>query len=75
MGEAIRGFFKWLRSWQHSTISRRVDFLLGLSGDPKRERRFQWHVTILRWGLLLGLLAAFIALGEAVGWGDFLKTL
>jgi Zn-dependent protease with chaperone function len=75
MVETIRGFFKWLRSWQHSTISRRVNFLLGLSGDPKRERRFQWHVTILRWGLLLGLLAAFIALGEAVGWGEFLKTL
>jgi Zn-dependent protease with chaperone function len=75
MGEAIRGFLKWLRSWQHSTIARRVDFLVGLSGDPRRERRFQRQVTILRWGLLTVLVAGFIVLCRSVGWDAFKRAL
>ncbi len=74
-GEMMRGFFKWLRSWQHSTMSRRVEFLLSLIENPRRERQFQWRVTALRWGLLVGLVAALFGLGEAVGWKDLLKEL
>src|SRR5262249_12681254 len=33
-GERLRGLFKWLRSWQHSTMARRVNFLMSLIGDP-----------------------------------------
>ena len=41
IGERIRGFLKWLSSWQHSTMARRVTFLQSLIGDPQRERHFQ----------------------------------
>jgi Zn-dependent protease with chaperone function len=74
-GERIRGFFKWLRSWQHSTMSRRVAFLQSLIGNPHKERMFQMRVTALRWGLLMVLAVALIALGEAVGWSVLLKAL
>jgi hypothetical protein len=73
LGMRVKGFFKWLRSWQHSTMSRRVAFLLSLVGNPRTERRFQWRVTLLRWGLIVGLIAALVALGEAIGWHTLLE--
>jgi hypothetical protein len=56
-------------------MERRVNFLLGLIGHPARERRFQRSVTLLRWGLILGLFAALYALGETVEWNELLKVL
>ena len=52
----------WLSSWQHSTIARRVEFLQDVLRDPAVERRFQWRVTLVKWGLFLALLAALTAL-------------
>ena len=75
LGERIRGFFKWLRSWQHSTMTRRVTFLLSLIENPRKERRFQQRITVLRWALLAVLIAALIALGNEVGWNVLLQTL
>jgi STE24 endopeptidase len=72
---AVRALFKWLRSWLHSTMSRRVAFLQSIIDDPRRERRFQVRVTALRWGLLAALTAALVALGEAVGWKILLQSL
>jgi len=75
IGTLVRGFFSWLRAWQHSTMSRRVVFLLSLIGDPRKERRFQRAVTVLRWALILGLIATLYALGETVGWHELLQVL
>jgi Zn-dependent protease with chaperone function len=75
IGTMLRGLFKWLRSWLHSTMSRRVAFLLSLIDNPRRERRFQWRVTVLRWGLIVGLIAALYGLGETVGWKTLLQAL
>lgn len=75
LGGMVRGLFRWLRAWQHSTIPRRIAFLQDLIGRPERERRFQRRVTILRWALLAGLVAVLIALGEAVGWDDLLQSM
>ena len=75
VADRIRGFLKWLRSWQHSTMARRVTFLQSLIGDPRRERHFQIRVTFLRWGLLVVLAAAVVALGEMVGWNVMLEAL
>jgi STE24 endopeptidase len=72
---AIRGIFKWLRSWQHSTMALRVAFLQSLIGNPRKERSFQHRVTLLRWGLLVFLLGALVALGEAVGWKVLMQAL
>ncbi len=71
----VKGFFGWLRAWQHSTMSRRVAFLLSLIGDPERERRFQRSITLIRWVLILGLATLFYVLGEAVGWHKLLQEL
>jgi Zn-dependent protease with chaperone function len=75
VGVMLKGLFAWMKAWQHSTMPRRIAFLLSLIDDPKRERRFQWRVTLLRWGLILGLTAALVALGEAVSWNEFLAAL
>jgi Zn-dependent protease with chaperone function len=52
----------WLSSWQHSTIARRVDFLQDVLRNPALERRFQWRVTFVKLGLLLGMGAALVGL-------------
>ncbi len=75
LGSLLKGFFGWLRAWQHSTMPRRVAFLLSLIGNLERERRFQWSVCVLRWGLLLALAAALYGLGQAVTWDALLKVL
>jgi len=71
----VKGFLGWLRAWQHSTMSRRIAFLLSLIHEPDRERRFQRSVTILRWTLILGLAALLYALGNTVGWYELLQVL
>ncbi len=71
----VKGFFGWLRAWQHSTMSRRVMFLLSLISNPERERRFQRNVTVMRWLLILGLVALLYTLGEAVGWHELLQVM
>lgn len=75
IGTVIRGFLGWLRDWMHSTMTRRVEFLATLIREPARERRFQRRVRLLRWGLIAGLLAALVAMGEAVGWRELVRAL
>jgi Zn-dependent protease with chaperone function len=75
LGGLVRGVFGWLRAWQHWTIPRRVAFLLSLIDDPARERRFQCRVKVLRWGLVVGLVAALAVLGTAAGWQKLLDAM
>jgi Zn-dependent protease with chaperone function len=75
VGDVVRAVFGWLRAWQHWTIPRRVGYLLSLIDDRGRERRFQRRLRLLRWGLVVGLAAALVALGEAVGWGKLYEAL
>jgi Zn-dependent protease with chaperone function len=72
---ALLGVLSWLRHWVHSTMQRRVNFLLSLIGNPARERRFQRSVAVLRWGLILTLLLTLYALGESVTWQKLLNEL
>jgi len=62
-----------LATWQHSTIARRVAFLRTLAEDPKRERRFQWGLTALRWVLLLVLAGGILAVAARSGWRSLLE--
>jgi hypothetical protein len=71
----LKSLFKWLKAWQHSTMPRRMAFLRSLIGNPLKERKFQWSVTLLRWGLILGLAGTLYVLGEAVGWQDLLQAM
>jgi Zn-dependent protease with chaperone function len=71
----MKGFLSWLKAWQHATMPQRVAFLLSLIDEPQRERRFQRNMLVLRWGLILTLVAALVALGEAVSWHEFLAAL
>jgi STE24 endopeptidase len=76
---SVRGLARaalgWLRAWQHWPLPRRVTFLRTLIDDPLRERRFQRRVTLLRWGLALGLAAALVALGQVAGWQELLRAM
>jgi STE24 endopeptidase len=74
-GGWLRGFFRWLRTWSHGPMPRRVEFVLGLIDDPRAERRFQRRVAALRWGLLLALAATLVGLGGAVGWRQLLEAM
>ncbi|MFL5243045.1 MAG: M48 family metallopeptidase [Gemmataceae bacterium] len=58
----------WLRSWQHSTIARRVNFLASVRTDQRIERRFQRRVLAVKWALFLGLIAGLAAVGLIQGW-------
>ncbi len=58
----IGGFFEWMRSWLHSTMSRRITFLRTLIGNPQNEQLFQLHMRMLRVGLILGLVATLFGL-------------
>ena len=71
----VRGLLGWVRAWQHSTMPRRVRFLLSVVDDRDQERRFQRRLLILRWGLAIGLGMALIALGQLVGWRELLAVL
>lgn len=58
----------WLQSWQHSTIARRVEFLQRVLEDPSLERRFQFRVGLVKWGILLSLGTLIVFLGIRYGW-------
>ena len=58
----------WLQSWQHSTIARRVEFLQRMLLDPTVEPRFQRTVRRVKWGMILGLVAALAALAVVQEW-------
>jgi Zn-dependent protease with chaperone function len=53
------GFFQ---SWQHSTIARRVQFLLRMMLDPRVEPAFQGRLAAIKWSLMGGLLTLLVAL-------------
>jgi Zn-dependent protease with chaperone function len=57
-----------LATWQHSTIAKRIEFLKTLAADPQRERRFQYRVMSLRWGLLLVLAVSIAGVVALRGW-------
>jgi hypothetical protein len=76
MAGLLRFVGVWLGTWQHSTIAKRVAFLRTLAEDPKRERRFQWRVTALRWGLLVVLVAGVVwVAARNGGWRSLLDGL
>jgi STE24 endopeptidase len=61
----------WLGTWQHGTISKRVEFLRTL--DAAAERRFQRRVTWMRWGLVLLLIAGVVGVAIGSGWDAILE--
>jgi STE24 endopeptidase len=63
----------WLMSWQHSTIARRVEFLEKMHVDPRLEPRFQRRVGLVKWGMVLSLAAALVALGPGNVWAVLMK--
>ena len=71
--EALRFVAVWLGTWQHGTIARRVEFLRALDGAA--ERRFQRRVAVLRWGLLLLLVAGVlgVAFWAGGGWQELVE--
>lgn len=74
-GRFLRGVWAWIRAWQHSPMPRRVAYLLSLIEHPDMERRFQSRLFLLKCMLMLALVAAFVALGAAVGWKDLFEAL
>jgi hypothetical protein len=75
LGGLLRLVGVCLATWQHSTIAKRVEFLKSLAEDPQRERQFQRRVTVLRWGLLLLLVAGVVGVLCLSGWEEFLQSM
>jgi Zn-dependent protease with chaperone function len=63
----------WLMSWQHSTIAQRVEFLQQMYDDPRLEPRFQRRVGLVKWGMVLSLTAALVALGPGNVWAVLMR--
>lgn len=74
-GRALRGALGWVRAWQHGPMSLRIAYLRGLAERLGDEPRFQRRLFALKCALMLSLVAALVALGQAVGWEDLLDAL
>lgn len=76
---SLRQMFKsmaaWFRHWLHGPIPWRVAYIRGLIDRPAAEPRFQLRVFIFKCALMLTLIAAFVALGEAVGWKTLFEAM
>lgn len=61
----------WLWSWQHGTIGQRVSFLEALKRDPAVEPRFQRHLLVLKWSVVLLMIvvsaAVLLSMGQMLG--------
>jgi Zn-dependent protease with chaperone function len=58
----------FLQSWQHSTIAKRVAFLDAVIADREAEARFQRRLCRTKWGLMVALGMALVAMVVAHGW-------
>ncbi|MFM8272589.1 MAG: M48 family metallopeptidase [Gemmata sp.] len=72
---AVRAAWGWARAWQHGPMSRRINYLLGLIDRRGDEPSFQKRLYVLKWALMVSLVAALVALGQAVGWRDLFDAL
>src|SRR5262249_3780032 len=68
LGQVFGFLTAWLWSWQHPTIPKRVAFLRRVAEDPAVERRFQRRVALVKWGVVVGLVGALLAVGLIWGW-------
>ena len=64
----LRHLTGWLYTWQHSTIPKRIAFLQRVAEKPAIERRFQWHITVIKWGIIVGLIGGLAGLVLWKGW-------
>ena len=71
----LRSAWGWVRAWQHGPISRRSSYLLDVANGLVDEPRFQRRVFAFKCVLMASLVAALVALGEAVGWKDLFDAL
>ncbi len=71
----LRSVWGWLRAWQHGPMSRRISYLLDVHNRLADEPRFQKRLFVFKCALMLMLLVALLALGEAVGWKDLFDAL
>ncbi len=71
----IRRLLALFRSWLHGTIAERVRFLMMIRDNPAREPGVQLRITLLKWVLIVLLVASVIAIGFAVGWEEILRAL
>ncbi len=71
----LRAVWGWLRAWQHGPMSQRIAYLLGLTDRLADEPRFQRRLFAFKCVLMLSLLVALVALGEAVGWKDLFDAM
>jgi len=63
----LNGIAPHARSWRHSSIASRMDFVRALARDPTRLRRFNRTVVLTKTVLLLGTLVG-CAIGAYLYW-------
>ena len=75
LGQLLRAAWEWTRAWLHAPLPRRITYLLALIDRPALEPRFQRGVFVFKCVLMLGLAAALVVLGEAVGWKELFEAM
>ena len=63
------------RSWQHGSIQERIRYLLEVLERPEIERQFQWRVYLLKWAIVVGLVASIAGIGSYFGWKEVAKAM
>jgi STE24 endopeptidase len=56
----LNGIAPRARSWRHSSIASRMDFVRALAGDPKKLRRFNRVILLTKFVLVAGTVAGCI---------------
>jgi Zn-dependent protease with chaperone function len=73
--QRLRSLRAWMRAWQHGPMPRRIAYLRNLTDKLAEERRFQRRVFAFKCLLILLLVSALVALGEAVGWQELFDSI
>ena len=58
----------WLASWRHGTIAERVACLREVEANPTRAVHYQHGISLVKWGLLIGLGCLVLLVGPERLW-------
>ena len=61
------------RSWRHSSIASRIEFLTSLAGDPNRLRCFERTIRVIKYSLIVFCVVG-LTIAAYYTWSQFAAT-